>query len=167
MPMYRVRLHGPGLDLIPRRGPLLILANHSAYLDPCWLAKMIPRQVTPMMTSVFYDLPLMRWAMRHIIGAIRVPSANFRRQAPELLEAVTVLRRGGCVLIFPEAQLRRREDQPIRLFGQGVWRILQDLPETPVLVCWIEGGWGSFTSYFNGLPLHGKRLDWRGASTSP
>jgi len=159
-PMYQVRLHGPGRDLIPRRGPLLILANHSAYLDPCWLAKMIPRQVTPMMTSVFYDLPLMRWAMIHIVGAIRVPSSSYRREAPELREAVGVLRRGGCVLIFPEAQLRRREDQPIRLFGQGVWRILQELPETPVLVCWIEGGWGSFTSYFNGLPLHGKRLDW-------
>ena len=158
-PMYRVRIHGPGRDLLPRRGPLLILANHSAYLDPCWLAKMIPRQVTPMMTSVFYDLPLMRWAMTHIIGAIRVPSSSFRREAPELREAIAVLRGGGCVLIFPEAQLRRREDQPIRLFGQGVWRILQELPDTPVLVCWIEGGWGSFTSYFNGLPLKGKRLD--------
>jgi hypothetical protein len=60
-----------------------------------------------------------------------------------------------------EAQLRRRADQSLRLFGQGVWRILQELPETPVLVCWIEGGWGSFTSYFNGPPLRGKRPDLR------
>jgi 1-acyl-sn-glycerol-3-phosphate acyltransferase len=77
-----------------------------------------------------------------------------------LLEAVAVLRQGGWVLIYPEAQLRRREDQSLRLFGQGVWRILQELPQTPVLVCWIEGGWGSFTSYFSGPPLRGKWLDW-------
>jgi 1-acyl-sn-glycerol-3-phosphate acyltransferase len=160
-PMYRVHTHGPGLERIPRQGPLLVVANHSAYFDPCWLMKVIPRQVTPMMTSVFYDLPLMHWVMMHIIGAIRVPWASFRREAPELRDAVAVLRRGGCVLIFPEAQLRRREDLPIRLFGQGVWRILQELPETPVLVCWIEGGWGSFTSYWNGPPMHGKGLDWR------
>ncbi len=160
-PMYRVRTHGPGRDLIPRRGPLLIVANHAAYLDPMWLCKMIPRQVKPMMTSVFYDLPFIHWSMVHIIGAIRVPAVGFRREAPELREAVSVLRRGGCILIFPEAQLRRREDQPLRLFGQGVWRILHELPDTPVLVCWIEGGWGSFTSYFNGPPMHGKRLDWR------
>ncbi len=114
-----------------------------------------------MMTSTFYDLPLMRWAMAHLIGAIRVPWASFRREAPELRDAINVLQRGGCVLIFPEALLRRREDQPIRLFGQGVWRILQELPQTPVLVCWIEGGWGSFTSYWNGTPMHGKRVDWR------
>jgi 1-acyl-sn-glycerol-3-phosphate acyltransferase len=159
-PMYRVRTHGPGRDLLPRRGPLLVVANHAAYLDPFWLCKIIPRHVTPMMTSVFYDLPIIRWSMVHIVGAIRVPSAGFRREAPELRDAVAVLRRGGCVLIFPEAQLRRREDQLLRLFGQGVWRILQELPETPVAVCWIEGGWGSFTSYFNGPPLRGKRPDW-------
>jgi 1-acyl-sn-glycerol-3-phosphate acyltransferase len=159
-PMYRVRSHGPGRDLIPRRGPLLIVANHAAYLDPFWLCKIVPRKVTPLMTSVFYDLPFIRWSMVHIVGAIRVPAVGFRREAPELRDAVAVLRGGGCVLIFPEAQLRRREDQPIRLFGQGVWRILQELPDTPVVVCWIEGGWGSFTSYWNGPPLHGKHLDW-------
>ena len=111
------------------------------------------------MTSVFYDLPFIRWSMVHIIRAIRVPAVGFRREAPELRDAVKVLRGSGCVLIFPEAQLRRREDQLLRLFGQGVSRILQELPETPVVVCWIEGGWGSFTSYCNGPPLRGKWLD--------
>jgi 1-acyl-sn-glycerol-3-phosphate acyltransferase len=159
-PMYRVRAHGPGLDLIPRRGPLLIVANHAAYLDPFWLCKIVPRKVTPMMTSAFYDLPFIRWSMVHIVGAIRVPVVGFRREAPELNDAVKVLQKGGCVLIFPEAQLRRREDQLLRLFGQGVWRILREVPDTPVLVCWIEGGWRSFTSYWKGTPLRGKGLDW-------
>jgi 1-acyl-sn-glycerol-3-phosphate acyltransferase len=160
-PMYRIRTHGPGLDQTPRSGPLLIVANHAAYLDPFWLCKIVPRKVTPMMTSFFYDRPFIRWSMVHIVGAIRVPEVRFRREAPELRDAIAVLRRGGCVLIFPEAQLRRREDQLLRMFGQGVWRILQEVPQTPVLACWIEGGWGSFTSYFTGPPLYGKRLDWR------
>lgn len=160
-PMYRVRMQGPGRDCIPRTGPLLIIANHAAYLDPFWLCKMVPRKVTPMMTSFFYDVPFIRWSMIHIVGAIRVPVSRFRREAPELLEAISVLRQGGCVLIFPEAQLRRRDDQPLRMFGQGVWRILQEVPQTPVLVCWIEGGWGSFTSYHNGLPLRNKWPDFR------
>jgi 1-acyl-sn-glycerol-3-phosphate acyltransferase len=159
-PMYRVRTHGPGRDLIPRRGPLLVVANHAAYLDPFWLCKVLPRKATPMMTSAFYDLPFIRWSMVHIVGAIRVPVARFRREAPELRDAVALLRQGGCVLIFPEAQLRRREDQLLRKFGQGVWRILQELPDVPVVVCWIEGGWRSFTSYWNGPPMRGKPLDW-------
>lgn len=158
-PMYRVRIHGPGFDLIPRRGPLLVVANHAAYLDPFWLCKVLPRQATPLMTSAFFDLPFIRWCMVHIVGAIRVPEARFRREAPELRDAIAVLQKGGCVLIFPEAQLRRRADQLLRLFGQGVWRILNELPDTPVLVCWIEGGWGSFTSYQGGPPLRGKGPD--------
>jgi 1-acyl-sn-glycerol-3-phosphate acyltransferase len=119
----------------------------------------MPRHVTPMMTSVFYDLPVIRWLMLHVVRAIRVPAATFRREAPELHDAVAVLRRGGCVMIFPEAILRRRANVLLRPFGQGVWHVLQELPDTPVLVCWIEGGWGSFASYDQGPPLKGKRPD--------
>jgi 1-acyl-sn-glycerol-3-phosphate acyltransferase len=160
-PMYRTRAHGPGRDRVPSRGPLLLVANHSAYLDPFWLYQVMPRHLTPMMTSVFYDLPVLRWSLRHIVGAIRVPAASFRREAPELRDAVAALRRGACVLIFPEAILRRRADQLLRPFGQGIWHILQELPDTPVVVCWIEGAWGSFTSYCNGPPFKNKHPDWR------
>src|SRR5205823_3104459 len=66
----------------------------------------------------------------------------------------------GCVLIFPEAILRRKEDQLLRQFGQGVWHILRAVPDTPVVVFWIEGGWGSFASYKGGPPMKNKRLDW-------
>ena len=161
VPLYRIRAHGPGADRIPLTGPLIIIANHTAYLDPFWVFKIVPRQVRPMMTSVFYDLPGMSWAMRNLVQAIRVPSTTFRREAPELKEAIAGLRAGGCILIFPEAMLRRKPEPSLRLFGRGVWHILQELPDTPVLVCWIEGGWGSWASYFNGKPFQNKRLDWR------
>jgi 1-acyl-sn-glycerol-3-phosphate acyltransferase len=159
--MYRVRTFGPGKDRMPDRGPLIVVANHTAYADPFWIGKFAPRHLTPLMTSLFYDLPVVRWLMVHVVGAIRVQLASFRRQAPELVEAVALLRRGGALLIFPEGQLRRTAEPTLRLFGQGVWHILQEMPQTPVVVCWIEGGWGSFSSYDRGLPMKNKRLDWR------
>jgi 1-acyl-sn-glycerol-3-phosphate acyltransferase len=160
-PFYDVQGHGAGLGQIPRDGPLLVLANHSAYLDPFWIGKMLPRRFIPMMTSIFFDKPALRWLMARIIRAIRVESGRFRREAPELGEAIRVLRAGGCVLIFPEGMVRRTEATLLRPFGQGVWHILRALPDTPVLVCWIEGGWGSYTSYLNGPPTRNKPLDWR------
>ena len=158
---YRIRTRGPGLDEIPPWGPVLVVANHSAWLDPMWLAKVLPRRMIPMMTSVFYDLPVMRWLMVHVAHAIRVQASTYRREAPELDVAIAALDRGECVVIFPEGMMRRRESAPLRQFGQGVWHILSERPATPVVVCWIEGGWGSYFSYFNGKPTRNKQMDFR------
>jgi hypothetical protein len=65
------------------------------------------------------------------------------------------------VVVFPEGYLRRGEDKPLRRFGQGVWQILLARPDTPVFAAWIEGAWGSYTSYFNGRPTKNKRPDFR------
>lgn len=159
-PLYRIRARGPGLAACPRRGPVVILANHTSYLDPLWLAKVFPRRIIAMMTSVFYDLPIMHWLMTRVAHAIRVESSTFRREAPELRQAIAALDQGECVVIFPEGMLRRREEVVLRPFGQGVWHILRERPTTPVIVCWIEGGWGSWASYYNGPPLKSKPLDW-------
>jgi 1-acyl-sn-glycerol-3-phosphate acyltransferase len=162
LPFYRIRARGPGLEQMPPRGPVLVVANHSAWLDPMWLAKVLPRRMIPMMTSVFYDLPIMRWLMEHVAHAIRVQASTFRREAPELDVAIAALDRGELVVIFPEGMMRRRENVPLRQFGQGVWHILSERPATPVIVCWIDGGWGSYFSYFNGKPTRNKRMDfWR------
>jgi 1-acyl-sn-glycerol-3-phosphate acyltransferase len=161
-PFYRVHAHGPGLDRVPMHGPLIVVANHSSYLDPFWVGKRMPRRLRPLMLSRFFDLPVVRWLMTYIVGAIRVPQVRFRREAPELAEAVAVLREGGCLLLFPEAILRRKEKPILRTFGQGIWRILREAPETPVVVLWVEGGWGSWASYKGGPPMRNKKIDfWR------
>ena len=75
--------------------------------------------------------------------------------------AIAALDRGECVVLFPEGFLRRKEEKPLKQFGQGLWLILKDRPTTPVVVCWIEGGWGSYFSYFKGPPTKNKKLDFR------
>lgn len=159
--LYRFRAAGPGLDTFPLRGPVIVVANHSGYADPLWLAKVLPRTVTPMMTAYFFDAPAMRWLMVYVFDAIRVELPSMRRQVPELQEAVAALDAGKCVVIFPEGRLRRTEERPLSMFGQGVWHILRDRPHTPVVVCWIEGGWGSFLSYYKGPPMKNKPIDLR------
>jgi 1-acyl-sn-glycerol-3-phosphate acyltransferase len=160
-PMYDIRAYGPGVDVLPTSGPLLLVCNHSAYADPFWLGKVVPRFIRPLMLSVFYDLPVVRWLMRYLVRAIRVPITPFRRTAPELDEAVAGLRQGDCIVVFPEGRLRRRPEVVLASFGQGSWRILREVPQTPVVFAWIEGGWGSFSSYAGGKPMQGKRLDRR------
>lgn len=158
--MYRVRATGPGLSAFPTRGPCVVVANHACWLDPVFLAKVLPRPVTPMMTSKFYDVPVLRRLM-HAFGVIRVPEAAVKHDPAELREAVAALDRGECVLIFPEGYMRRSEEKPLKRFGRGVWQILRERPDTPVFACWIEGNWGSYCSYFGGKPTKNKRPDRR------
>jgi 1-acyl-sn-glycerol-3-phosphate acyltransferase len=159
-PVYRVYGHGPGLAHFPLRGPALVITNHTAWFDPLFICKVMPRRLFPMMTSDFYDLPGVHWVFAHLFQAIRVQSSLFRREAPELREAITILDRGDCVSLWPEGRLRRRPEPSLWKFGQGIWHILRERPETPVVICWIEGGYGSYTSYFKGKPTENKPLDW-------
>src|SRR5262249_53381439 len=87
---YRIHLHGPGVGKVPTSGPLLVLANHACWMDPLLLAKVLPRWIFPMMTALFFDLPVLRWLMVHLFHAIRVPAVAFRREAPELQEAIAL-----------------------------------------------------------------------------
>ncbi len=154
-----IRGYGPGLKVLPTRGPMLVLANHCSWFDPLWLAKLIPVRMRPMMTSRFFDLPMISWLMRGPFRAIRVVDAGYRRETPEIQEVIAALDAGETVLIFPEGWLRRREDRPLRRFGQGIYQILREMPRTPVVACWIEGSWGSYTSFWNGPPTVNKKPD--------
>src|SRR5262249_363652 len=147
--MYRVEGRGPGLANFPRTGPCLVLANHACWLDPLFLAKVLPRPVTPMMTARFYDLPL----IRRPLAASRGPGKAVRKDPRDVRGGSAAPDRGGCGVVFPEGSLRRSEDRILRRFGQGIWQTLQARPDTPVFACWIDGAWGSYTSYCNGRPM--------------
>jgi 1-acyl-sn-glycerol-3-phosphate acyltransferase len=156
-PVYQVHMTGPGARQIPLRGPAIIFANHAAWLDPLWMAKAAPCRVTPLMTARFFDIPVVSWIVGSVAHTIRVPEHPLKREAPEIQEAIRRLDRGEIILIFPEGYLRRKEQQLLKRFGQGIYQMLREKPETPIIACWIEGGWGSYTSYFNGPPTKNKR----------
>jgi 1-acyl-sn-glycerol-3-phosphate acyltransferase len=151
--------YGPGKYGLPTRGPALIVGNHAAMFDPVWLSGVIPLRNRAMMISTVLDKPFLKWLCGRVYQAIRVPAEGFRRNAPEIEEAIAALREGDTVMIFPEAWLRRKEEQPIRRFANGVHRILSQCPNTPVITCWIEDGWGSWTSWKNGPPGKNKPKD--------
>jgi 1-acyl-sn-glycerol-3-phosphate acyltransferase len=160
-PLYRFDIRGPGRWSVPTRGPTLTIANHAAYFDPLFLCKGLPlSRIRAMMISTFLDRRFLKWLAGDVYEAIRVPeNAGFRRQAPELDDAIAALKNGQHVMIFPEAWLRRKEEQPIRRFAQGVYRILSAVPDTVVIPCWIETSWGSYLSYKGGPPTRNKKFD--------
>jgi 1-acyl-sn-glycerol-3-phosphate acyltransferase len=161
-PVYRIEAVGPGLSGLPEGEPVLLIANHTAYADPFWLGSIVRRRFYPMMTSTFYDLPVISFLMRDVVGAIRVPAVSHRKDAPELREAARLLEDSRCVLVFPEGTLRKVPEPVMRRFGRGVVKLLAEHPHTWVVPAWIEGAWGSYFSEAGGRPMTGKPMDfWR------
>ncbi|MQA16328.1 MAG: 1-acyl-sn-glycerol-3-phosphate acyltransferase [Pseudonocardiaceae bacterium] len=93
---FRLRVHGR--ERIPARGPVVLVANHSAMIDGPLLYGLLRRR------SVF----LVKHEMFHgLLGwfLTRIGQLSVRRGVPDrapLLAAVAVLRGGGIVAVFPE-----------------------------------------------------------------
>ena len=152
--------YGAGAGRLPRTGACVVIANHACWFDPAFIGRVLPRPITPMMTSEFSDLPGIRWLMVHVFGTIRVQEKRSGN--------VSRTRRGGRGAgprrlpgAVPRGLPAPHDDKPMKRFGRGVWHILSARPDVPVVACWIEGAWGSFTSYRGGYPTKGKRPDLR------
>ena len=95
-PILRVRVHHR--DRIPATGPVVLVANHSAFVDGPLLMGLIGRRVVFLVKYEMFRGPLkvvLPW-----IGQLPV-----RRGAPDrkpLTAALEVLRGGGMVAVFPE-----------------------------------------------------------------
>lgn len=93
-----MRLEISGLDRIPRSGPLIIIINHIAFLDPIICAS-LPRLITPIAKKEAFDRPAFRLLMNGY-GTISVARGEADIQAMRL--ALKVLKNEGAILLAPE-----------------------------------------------------------------
>ncbi|HEY0638336.1 MAG TPA: lysophospholipid acyltransferase family protein [Pseudonocardiaceae bacterium] len=94
--IFRLRVHGAAN--IPATGPVVLVSNHSAFIDGPLLYGLAGRRCVFLVKHEVYRGPL-GWFLR-AIGQVPV-----RRGEPDrtpLLTSVRVLRAGGLVGVFPE-----------------------------------------------------------------
>jgi len=93
-----------GVEHIPAAGPVILCANHSSYFDSMLLALCTRRQVHFLIHHAFYHHPLLGWFVRKC-GAIPVAQSGNDKEA--ISRALSILREGGVLGIFPEGRLTR------------------------------------------------------------
>lgn len=138
-----------GAEQVPRNGPVLLAANHIAFVDGPLLQAMSPRAVHFLVKQEMFTGP-MALALKGS-GQISIDRSGDRGA---LLTAVDVLRRGGVVGVFPEGTRGRGDLTEVRA---GVtWLALQTgTPVVPVAILGTRRT-GESTS---GLPPLRRRLD--------
>ena len=125
------RLEAIGVENIPARGPVLIVANHSSVLDPPLIGSASDRQLTYLAKAELFKIPLFG-ALIHGLNARPV-----RREGADpgaLRTARRVLEEGGALLVFPEGT--RGEEGVIRPAkpGAGLLAVSSGAAVVPVYV---------------------------------
>ncbi|ASO19537.1 1-acyl-sn-glycerol-3-phosphate acyltransferase [Actinoalloteichus hoggarensis] len=93
---FRVRVSGR--DQLPRRGPVVLVANHSSLIDGPLLFGLVRRQCVFLIKHEMFRGPV-GWALRRM-GQLPVRRGEADRVP--LLASVRALRAGGLVAVFPE-----------------------------------------------------------------
>ncbi len=132
-----VRLEARGLEVLPSRGPVLVVSNHDSWVDPLAIAEVLmwrERQV-----RFLAKASLWKWRITAAIldGVGQIPIHRGTGDAAALDAAVAALRRGEAVAIFPEGTFSRGRSLRAR---RGVARLAQACPEVPIVLAAVEGG---------------------------
>ena len=93
------RLEARGTEHVPRRGPVLLVSNHSSVLDPPLVGGMTPRRLTFLAKAELFRVPGFGALIR------RLGAQPLRREGADpsaLRVAQRVLQDGGALLVFPE-----------------------------------------------------------------
>ncbi|MCG8923196.1 1-acyl-sn-glycerol-3-phosphate acyltransferase [Lentzea sp. CC55] len=93
---FRLRVHG--LDRVPLSGGVVVVANHSSMADGPILFGVLPRRVTFLVKQEMFQ-GVVGYLLRKI-GQIPVKRQEADRTA--LTSALSVLRAGGVIGVFPE-----------------------------------------------------------------
>ncbi|MCC6238908.1 MAG: 1-acyl-sn-glycerol-3-phosphate acyltransferase [Phycisphaerales bacterium] len=100
---------------LPRRGPAILVCNHTSGLDPLLLQSTCARPIVWMMAHEYYQRKSLRWIFR-LIDAI--PVSRDQRDLSALRMALRALRSGRILGIFPEGRIET--DQQLLPFQTGV-----------------------------------------------
>ncbi|MBX5443037.1 MAG: 1-acyl-sn-glycerol-3-phosphate acyltransferase [Solirubrobacteraceae bacterium] len=93
------RARAIGADNVPASGPVIVAPNHFSFMDHFFVGMFIRRRVRFMGKSQLFTPP-MQWIYEHG-GAF--PVRRGLRDEEAFVTAETILARGGCLTIYPEA----------------------------------------------------------------
>ncbi len=141
-----------GQEVVPRKGAVIVAANHRSWLDPVVLAASLPRRgvflgaeellgqrltpgFVPWDPLIRLLAPLVRWYGFIPVRRTEVDPAAYTGGA--FREALRVLQAGGLLALFPEGGVNRT-DQPLAPLRRGV-AALSLRSRAPVIPAWIFG----------------------------
>lgn len=126
------RLEVIGSKNVPDKGGVIVAANHVSYLDPPVIGAALKRRATYMAKQELFKIPL----IGIFVKSFSFPVNRDRPQPSTIKEAVSRLKEGELIVIFPEGG--RSVDGSLLDAKRGVG-IIAAISRMPVVPALIEG----------------------------
>lgn len=129
------RLEVDGLESLPPAGPVIVASNHDSYWDPVavGIAAIGRRQIRALSKSTLWNV---KGLDRVLDGMGQIPVVRGTSDRDALDRAISELRSGACVGIFPEGT--RSLGRSLRA-RSGIGRLASAVPEARIVCAAIEG----------------------------
>jgi 1-acyl-sn-glycerol-3-phosphate acyltransferase len=129
-------------ELLPTKGPAIIVANHNSHLDTLTIMAMYRLRDLPRLRPVaamdyFLRTKLTAWFATNIIGIIPLARVGHDKVSHPLEPCLRALDRGDILILFPEGS--RGEPETLSRFKNGVAHLVKLRPQTPVHPLFIHG----------------------------
>jgi 1-acyl-sn-glycerol-3-phosphate acyltransferase len=129
-----------GVDRLPRRGPVLLVANHVSWLDPPALfvvAHRLGRRLRFVALSTLFDVPVVGWFLRR--GRM-IAVARGAGTGAMVKEASRALAAGQALLVYPEGTIPHPASPVEARPGAGLLALTIDAPVIPLASAGLERG---------------------------
>jgi 1-acyl-sn-glycerol-3-phosphate acyltransferase len=129
------RLEVTGLEHMPEHGPVLLAGNHDSYWDPVavGIAARPRRQIRALAKRELWKFPGLAPVLN---GMGQIPIDRGAGDAHALDTAISELRRGSCIGVFPEGT--RSLGRTLRA-RSGFGRLAEAVPEAAIVCCTVTG----------------------------
>ncbi len=153
--LYKIKV--TGTENLPDKGPAMVVANHSSWLDGVIMLVLVPRLPRVIAWAGNFKSKIMKkWADFCGIILITGGPKSIRKG---LQTARDVLDDGGVVALFPEGGLSR--ENQVKTFKPGLTKILDSEKPVPVVPVYFDEIWGSIFSYSEGKAFLKRPRRWR------
>ena len=145
---YRINI--VGIENVPTSGGVLLVCNHTSWVDSLLLASTQQRRIRFIIERQFYNI----WWLKPICKLMRAVPISAEDPPKKIIAALKEARKamdeGFIVCIFAEGAITRTG--MLRQFKGGFERITKGT-DYKIIPAYIGGSWGSIFSYYYGRPL--------------
>ena len=107
----------------------VFVANHISYMDIPPIVLMAPQPIRILGKFESSRIPIFGWIYRAAV--IMVDRSNAETRAQSFRALKTALNKGLSIFLFPEGTFNMREDQPLKSFFDGAFRLAIET-QTPI-----------------------------------